>query len=128
MNNEWEMVREFHKAATHPCPDEPVMLTCERLSVRSSWMKEEIEELLQSEDLCDQVDAVIDLMYFALGTLVEMGIKPDSFFKIIHASNMEKVEISGPTLFRTDSKVMKPSGWKQPKRLMLKEINKLLKK
>lgn len=50
---------------------------------------EEIAEFLVAPDIYEQADAMIDLIYFALGTLVEMGIKPDELFDIIQKANME---------------------------------------
>ena len=43
-------------------------------------MNEEVAEFLVAEDIYEQADAMIDLMYFALGTMVEMGLEPDELF------------------------------------------------
>ena len=58
---------------------------------RCLWMVEELVEFLEAEDLVDQVDAMMDLIYLALGTLVEMGVKPAGPFNVVHATNLTKV-------------------------------------
>lgn len=41
--------------------------------------------------LVGQADALVDAMYFILGSFVEMGIKPDALFDIVQAANMSKL-------------------------------------
>ncbi len=125
MNDEWNMVREFHEVASHPCPKSPQIIEGERLVARSEWMREEIDELLHAADICDQVDAIVDLIYFALGTLVEMGIPPKNMFKIVHLSNMAKLASVESTSYRADTKVEKPSSWVSPRQELLKEIDRV---
>ena len=67
MKKEWNDVREFHEKFGHPCPDAPRMLDKKRSLSRAKWMNEEVAEFLVAEDIYEQADAMIDLMYFALG-------------------------------------------------------------
>ena len=83
MKKEWNDVREFHEKFGHPCPDAPRMLDKKRSLSRAKWMNEEVAEFLVAEDIYEQADAMIDLMYFALGTMVEMGLEPDELFEIV---------------------------------------------
>ena len=79
-------MRQFHQAFGHPVSDKPTALTLERSSKRYGWLLEEINEFLEaaeSQDVVEQADAMIDTIYFALGTLVEMGISPDELFYVI---------------------------------------------
>jgi len=57
---------------------------------------------------------MIDLIYFALGTLVEMSVKPDELFKIVHKANMSKIWSDGKAHTDGDGKVIKPPGWQDP--------------
>lgn len=43
----------------------------------------EFLEASEKQDIVEQADATIDTIYFALGTLVEMGIEPDELFYIV---------------------------------------------
>ena len=91
MKKEWNDVREFHEKFGHPCPDAPRMLDKKRSLSRAKWMNEEVAEFLVAEDIYEQADAMIDLMYFALGTMVEMGLEPDELFEIVQQANMAKL-------------------------------------
>ena len=98
MKKEWNDVREFHEKFGHPCPDAPRMLDKKRSLSRAKWMNEEVAEFLVAEDIYEQADAMIDLMYFALGTMVEMGLEPDG----------------KPHYNPKDGKVIKPDTWEDP--------------
>lgn len=77
MNREWEQVKEFHRVFHHPIGDYPQVLSFERAQKRYRWIKEEIDEFLaasENGDIVEQADAMIDTIYYALGTLVEMGM------------------------------------------------------
>ncbi|NUT72764.1 hypothetical protein HNO81_16575 [Pseudarthrobacter sp. C4D7] len=107
-------VQAFHEAAGHPVAAHPRPLGPDRLKHRVAWMQEELEELAAAATLVDQTDAVIDLMYFALGTLVEMGIDGEGPFQIVHQANLRKVTSSGITSREHDGKIQKPAGWVTP--------------
>lgn len=122
MDKAFEKVKEFHKTFNHPIKETPEMLCIDRLSTRIIWMRSELEELEESNTLIEQVDALVDLMYFAIGTLVEMGVKPENLFNIVHDANMKKCWKDGKPRFRGDGKVIKPAGWVPPDKELLKEI------
>ena len=108
MKKEWNDVREFHEKFGHPCPDAPRMLDKKRSLSRAKWMNEEVAEFLVAEDIYEQADAMIDLMYFALGTMVEMGLEPDELFEIVQQANLAKLWPDGkPHYNPKDGKVIK---------------------
>lgn len=119
-------VREFHRAFGHPVATTPTMLTSERVAARCSWKREEIEEFEEAATVVDQADAMIDLIYFALGTLVEMGVQPQALMDIVHyEGNMSKMHLVDGQLVvvkREDGKVVKPSGWIAPEPKLEAEI------
>lgn len=114
MNQDWEKVREFQIKFGHPISNNPIMISKERAKKRYAWMLEEIDEFIEAEDIVEQADAMIDLIYFALGTLVEMGIKPDELFNVVHNANMSKLWEDGKPHYGTDGKTIKPSTWEDP--------------
>ena len=63
-------------------------------------MREEVDEFVESTNVVDQADAMIDLIYFALGTLVEMGVRPAPLFDIVHNANMQKLWPDGAPRIR----------------------------
>lgn len=117
MNNEYNQVKEFHKAFNHPYSETPVSIKLERAKKRYAWILEEINEFLEASknnDIVEQADAMIDVIYFALGTLVEMGIEPDELFDIVQNANMSKLFPDGKPHYNEMGKVIKPEGWENP--------------
>lgn len=128
MNKEFEEVKKFHQAFAHPYSDTPVVLSFERAEKRYAWMKEEINEFLEASnkgDIVEQADAMIDTIYFALGTLVEMGISPDELFYIVQKANMSKLWSDGKPHYNEMGKVIKPEGWEDPHKKLELTIKKM---
>ena len=117
MNKEWNSVRLFHKKFNHPISYTPTRMDLERANKRYNWMLEEINEFIEAvkkEDIVEQADAMIDVIYFALGTLVEMGIEPDALFEIVQEANMSKLWEDGKPHYNQDGKTIKPKTWEDP--------------
>ena len=117
MNKEFEEVKAFHQAFGHPVSNVPVSLTEDRAKKRYAWMLEEINEFLDAvkeQDIVEQADAMIDTIYFALGTLVEMGVQPGILFNIVQNANMSKLWPDGKPHYNEMGKVIKPEGWQDP--------------
>jgi predicted HAD superfamily Cof-like phosphohydrolase len=115
-------VKEFHKKFEHPVSEKPRALLQDRKEARAEWMREEINEFLEAGHIVDQADAMIDLIYFALGTMVEMGVKPAALLDIVQQANMSKLH-NGKPVFREDGKVVKPEGWQPPEPMLKKEVD-----
>ena len=106
MAKEIEQVLEFHKVFEHPIGDIAKALSIKRGLQRHSYMKEELQEFhdaVEAEDVVEQVDACLDIIYLALGTLVELGLsdKYEALFANIQASNISKVCLSMESAIRT---------------------------
>ena len=125
-NKYFNQVKEFHQAFNHPIQDNPTLLHSERAKARYDWMIEECNEFIESNTVEEQADAMIDLIYFAIGTLVEMGVKPDALFDIVHQANMSKLFPDGKPHYRADGKTIKPPNWQDPKPLLIQEIKRQL--
>ncbi|MGO2083643.1 HAD family hydrolase [Vagococcus sp.] len=62
--------------------------------------------------LVDEVDGLIDLLYFTYGSFVLMGINPDPLFNYVHEANMGKIFLDGkPHYHEITGKVLKPEHW-----------------
>lgn len=109
-----EAVKLFHLTFGHMVSDQPTLLSQEQARPRADWMLEEINEFIDAETIAQQADAMIDLIYFALGTLVNMGVQPQPIFDIVQEANMAKVWADGKPHYRSDGKVVKPEGWEDP--------------
>lgn len=122
MNKEWNDVKEFQLKFGHPTADRPTKMEPERALKRYHWMLEEINEFLEADEIVEQADAMIDVMYFALGTLVEMGIRPDALFQIVQDANMAKLWPDGKPHYNAEGKTIKPKGWEDPHEKLKTEI------
>ena len=107
-------VAEFHRVAEFELPSTPTLLSRERVELRAKWIREEIEELLAAQDLAQQADAAADIVYFAIGIFVELGISASDIFSLVHKSNMEKLKHREKFRRDIDGKVLKPSDWQSP--------------
>lgn len=135
-----EDVREFHEVfAPDWLPERvPLPLNYPQALTRGKWVQSEVKELvddtvaagavcLGSDDMVDlmakQADAFLDMIYFAAGGLVRMGIDPSALWAIVHGQNMAKRQPDGSVKRREgDGKVVKPEGWVDPHELLVAEI------
>jgi predicted HAD superfamily Cof-like phosphohydrolase len=119
----YNQVKTFHKAFSQPAPDSPTRLSEIRKASRIKWMQEELDEYKASNTIYDDADGLIDLIYFAIGTLVEQGIEPDNIFDIVNKANMSKLWEDGLPRFNEIGKIIKPPTWIAPETLIEQEIN-----
>jgi predicted HAD superfamily Cof-like phosphohydrolase len=122
LDDAFNKVRDFHLAFEHECPDRPELLPRDRAVKRCNWMQEELEEFRKAASIHDQADAMVDLIYFALGTLVEMGVRPGRLFDIVHNANMKKLWPDGKVHYAPDGKVIKHPSWTPPEPQLIQEI------
>ncbi|MBO0439990.1 HAD family hydrolase [Candidatus Enterococcus ikei] len=65
-----------------------------------------------TEPLVEQVDALIDLLYFTYGSFSLLGVDPTEIFSIVHEANMGKLFPDGkPHYHPVTHKVLKPDNW-----------------
>lgn len=112
-------VEKFQKdVIAFPIPEAPKLLTKRRGEWAVGAIQEELtefEQALADKDILEAADALIDLVYFALGRLVEMGIPPQLVFDEVHRANMDKER--GELSKRPGSEgydAVKPEGWLPP--------------
>ncbi len=77
-------------------------------------MQEELDEFGEATDIVGQADAMVDLIYFALGTLVEIGVDGGEVFDVVHEANIGKLGPDGRPVLRADGKIGKPQDWVDP--------------
>jgi len=117
-----DAVEKFTRTFGLPVATSPKLLEEDRVLLRSKWMREEIEELVLARSISEQADAAADIIYFALGIFVEMGVPGDEIFEIVHNCNMKKVTSTGAIVKNEEGKVQKPLEWRSPE----SEIQQLL--
>lgn len=121
-------VHAFHTHFGLPAPALPEQLTEDVFLFRTRFMQEELDELGQAfyslhqppltepQRLAEMADALIDLVYVAMGTAVMMGLPWQLLWDEVQRKNMQKVKV----LSAQDSKrghafdIKKPEGWTPP--------------
>lgn len=111
INEAYDLVKDFQLQAGQPVRNIPTFLSQERALIRFGWMKEELDEFLEAQNVYEQADSIMDLLYYSLGTLVELGVKPDDLFLLLHKWNLKKLN---DICYDDKGKVLKPKGWRHP--------------
>lgn len=109
-----------------PVPTVPTKLRGSGRLMRSKHLLEELQEFTDATTAFDQADALVDLVYVALGGLIQMGMCPGAAFEEVHRTNMLKRR--GAQAKRPDScgyDAVKPKGWTAPdlKKLLLVSLD-----
>lgn len=85
-----------------------------------------------SISLQNQVDALLDILYFTYGSFVLMGVDPAPIFDLVHAANMGKVFPDGKAHFDPIThKILKPDDWEEkfaPENRIVEELERQLKR
>lgn len=80
------------------------------------------EDCLVEQDFAEQADALIDLVYVAMGTAVQMGLPWQELWQDVHSANMEKVRGVKPERgHKVDC--IKPPGWNPPQTEQILKLN-----
>lgn len=115
-DKELEDVRAFHqKFGFIDSGRHPTMVTKRKLLERAECLQEELDEFkkaIESQDFAEQADALIDLVYFAKGTAVIMGLPWEELWDDVQRANISKVR--GVTKRGHAFDVCKPEGWQKP--------------
>lgn len=128
----FELVKEFHETFGIEVGVDLMTLTPKAgqdlLVLRKTLIEEEYneveEELLPVNTDAFTVDPeflnkekltkeLADLLYVTYGTAVSLGLPIDEAFRLVHESNMSKLE-DGKVLRRDDGKVLKGKNYKEP--------------
>lgn len=110
-----QQVKDMHKKFEISAEDTPFG-GVEEYTFRTKCMQEEIDEFWKANTKVDQLDALVDLMIFALGTVERLGFSEVFYtaFERVMQANMKKV-MSASDAHRAYSKnLKKPEGWVAP--------------
>ena len=89
----FDAVGAFRSKMGLPMSIDPHLLPASEASYFARFIMEELSEYLRAceeNSLVDAADAVIDLVYVALGCAHAMGIPFDELFGVVHRANMAK--------------------------------------
>ena len=120
MINALEKLIDFHKSFEINIEKNPIIPGEARCKLRQKLLEEEVNELKtawKSEDIIEVADALADIQYVLLGTVLEFGLQDyfSDLFNEVHRSNMTKLDENGKPLRRSDGKVIKSELYKPPR-------------
>jgi predicted HAD superfamily Cof-like phosphohydrolase len=118
-NNNFKDVVEFHEKFAVPTAARPSFLGAELQEFREKFLEEELEEFKHAcilGHMEDAADALVDLVYVALGTAHMMGLPWQTLWNEVQRANMSKERaLSAKQSTRgTAFDVVKPIGWTPP--------------
>lgn len=101
-------------------PDKPIYLQDDRKRQATEKLEEELQEFKDATEISEQADALIDLIYFALGELHQAGIDTQRVWDEVHKANMNKIVGITKRGHMNDAK--KPDDWKAPDHTWLDKV------
>lgn len=119
MRIQLSQVKEWCEATGIEIPTGPQTLSQERGILRYNLMAEENSEYLEAivkQDPVEIADALGDMLYILLGTMLEHGMQDYivRVFSEIHRSNMSKMGKDGKPILREDGKILKGPNYFRP--------------
>lgn len=116
MNKMLKDIEAFHLKYGLAYNGQPRMLDEKTSSFRAGFIEEELDEYILADTMEDKFDALIDLVYVALGTAYLHGFNFEEGWNRVHSANMKKVRATQADQSKRGSSqdVVKPEGWEPP--------------
>ena len=78
-------------------------------------IREEFDELCESDNIVDDLDALIDILVVTIGAIHSLGANGEAAWQEVMRTNFAKIDpATGKVRKREDGKVLKPEGWTPP--------------
>lgn len=118
-NSNFQDVVDFHNKFGLKYEGKPIPLDKATQAYRIHFLEEEVTEFITSANLDDVVgmaDALVDIVYVAMGTAYMMGLPWQKLWDEVQRSNMDKVRTSDASQSKRKNAldVVKPNGWIGP--------------
>jgi predicted HAD superfamily Cof-like phosphohydrolase len=109
-------IKDFHEKFGLSYDGPPRKLPADTEDFRVKFMQEELDEYINADTLDKKFDALIDLVYVALGTAYLHGFPFHRGWFEVHSANMKKQRAKSDADSKRNSSqdVIKPEGWKPP--------------
>jgi len=114
----WDDIKCFHEKFLREYTGPGRLLPEDLQEFREITMAEELgeyKEAVESGNKEEILDALVDLVYFAIGTVYLHGFNFPEAWRRVHKANMQKVISKGEGSDRGgEFDVVKPEGWEAP--------------
>lgn len=123
MSTNFEDVGDFHTKFGLPSNNEdfpgPRLVTRETMEYRIKFLQEELDELTKASaesNHPEMFDALLDIVYVAMGTAHLLGYPWEQGWDRVQAANMQKVRAKDASESKRGNAldVVKPEGWQPP--------------
>ena len=109
-------INSFYKQFGLPSQNRPSIPDSQKelIKFRCSLLQEELDELkdaVKNNKIDDALDALVDIVYVALGTAWLFNLPFEKAWVEVHKANMEKTHGKTQRHFQD---AIKPKGWKRP--------------
>jgi predicted HAD superfamily Cof-like phosphohydrolase len=90
-------------------------LNKEQYQLYCNLIKEEFDELCDSTNITDDLDALVDILVVTIGAIHSLGANGEAAWNEVMRTNFAKIDSeTGKVHKREDGKVLKPEGWTPP--------------
>jgi predicted HAD superfamily Cof-like phosphohydrolase len=97
------------------CDQTAGTLNKDQYQLYCNLIKEEFDELCDSDNIVDDLDALIDILVVTIGAIHSLGANAEGAWLEVMRTNFAKIDPeTGKVRKREDGKVLKPDGWTPP--------------
>jgi predicted HAD superfamily Cof-like phosphohydrolase len=97
------------------CDQSTGELNKEQYQLYCNLIREEFDELCESDNIVDDLDALIDILVVTIGAIHSLGANGEAAWNEVMRTNFAKIDpATGKVRKREDGKVLKPEGWTPP--------------
>jgi len=97
------------------CDQTTGVLNKDQYQLYCNLIKEEFDELCESDNIVDDLDALIDILVVTIGAIHSLGANGEGAWNEVMRTNFAKIDpATGKVRKREDGKVLKPEGWTPP--------------
>lgn len=111
MTNPFQDQARFMRA----CDQTTGVLNKDQYQLYCNLIREEFDELCESNNIVDDLDALIDILVVTIGAIHSLGANGEGAWNEVMRTNFAKIDPeTGKVTKRSDGKVLKPEGWQPP--------------
>jgi predicted HAD superfamily Cof-like phosphohydrolase len=97
------------------CDQTAGTLNKDQYQLYCNLIREEFDELCESDNIVDDLDALIDILVVTIGAIHSLGANGEGAWNEVMRTNFAKIDPeTGKVRKREDGKVLKPEGWMPP--------------
>ena len=97
------------------CDQTAGTLNKEQYQLYCNLIREEFDELCESDNIVDDLDALVDILVVTIGAIHSLGANGEGAWNEVMRTNFAKIDPeTGKVRKREDGKVLKPEGWMPP--------------